>query len=87
MEGLEINVVSLTELLTDNEKFRLDDEFFRKKYIQAYKTVKDRANVRFDSIIDTLTDFHANGSYESIAKVFSLLDEKNYAYMVRTTDL
>ena len=87
LEGLEINVVSLTELLTDNEKFRLDDEFFRKKYIQAYKTVKDRANVRFDSIIDTLTDFHANGSYESIAKVFSLLDEKNYAYMVRTTDL
>lgn len=87
LEGLEINVVSLTELLTDNEKFRFDDEFFRKKYLQAYKTVKNRANVRFDSIIDTLTDFHANGSYESIAKVFSLLDEKNYAYMVRTTDL
>lgn len=34
-----------------------------------------------------LTDFHANGSYESIAANFELLDSPNYAYMVRTTDL
>ncbi len=37
--------------------------------------------------LETLTDFHANGSYEDIAKHFRLLDTKNYAYMVRTTDL
>ena len=34
-----------------------------------------------------LTDFHSNGSYESIAKIFELLDIEDYAYMVRTTDL
>lgn len=34
-----------------------------------------------------LTDFHANGSYETIAANFELLDNPNYAYMVRTTDL
>ncbi len=34
-----------------------------------------------------LTDFHANGSYENIAKHFKLLDIPDYAYMVRTTDL
>lgn len=37
--------------------------------------------------LETLTDFHANGSYEDISKHFRLLDTKNYAYMVRTTDL
>ena len=34
-----------------------------------------------------MTDFHANGSYEAISEVFELLDEPNFAYMVRTTDL
>ena len=58
-----------------------------KKYIAAYQSVKEKENILFGSIIDVLTDFHANGSYESIAKVFALLDTKNYAYMVRTTDL
>lgn len=47
-------------------------------------------NIKHSNIskeLDILTDFHANGSYEEIAKHFRLLDEKNYAYMVRTTDL
>ena len=37
--------------------------------------------------LKVLTDFHSNGSYETIAQNFKLLDEKDYAYMVRTTDL
>lgn len=76
-----------SQLKIDNEKFRFDDEFFLKKYLRAYSIVKENTNIKFDSIIDVLTDFHANGSYENIAQVFSLLDNKDYAYMVRTTDL
>ena len=37
--------------------------------------------------LKVLTDFHSNGSYETIAQNFKLLDKKDYAYMVRTTDL
>lgn len=37
--------------------------------------------------IKTLTDYHANGSYESLKEVVTLKDEEDYALMVRTTDL
>lgn len=87
MEGLEIKNILYSRLKIDNEKFRFDDEFFLKKYLHAYSIVKKNANIKFDSIIGVLTDFHANGSYENIAQVFSLLDKKDYAYMVRTSDL
>ncbi|MFW0701767.1 restriction endonuclease subunit S [Aliarcobacter butzleri] len=49
--------------------------------------IKSKPNKQLGDITDTLTDFSANGSYENIANNFTLLDEKNYAYMVRTTDL
>ena len=35
----------------------------------------------------TLTDFSANGSYETLDSQVIMYDEPNYAYMVRTTDL
>lgn len=37
--------------------------------------------------LDVLTDYHANGSYEILKDNVTLLDEPNYALMVRTTDL
>ena len=73
--------------MIDNEKFRFDSEFFKKEYIEAYQNIKAMTHTTIASVIEYLTDFHSNGSYESIAKVFELLDEPNYAYMVRTTDL
>ncbi|MDR2426587.1 MAG: restriction endonuclease subunit S [Endomicrobium sp.] len=73
--------------MLDNEKFRIDNEFFKKEYINAYKFVKKMKHSTIRDIIACLTDFHANGSYEIIAQNFKLLDEPDYAYMVRSTDL
>ena len=87
LEGLEISVINWSEIRIDNEKFRIDNEFFKKKYLRSYSIIKSKDFLRFNDIISVLTDFHSNGSYESIAKVFELKDEKDYAYMVRTTDL
>lgn len=87
LEGLEVSEVLFSQLSVDNEKFRLDDEFFKKEYLQAYRVVKAKRHSQLGDILEVLTDFHANGSYENIAKNFQLLDEKNFAYMVRTTDL
>ena len=87
MDGLECSEILLSELDIDNEKYRWDSEFFQKKYISAYKTIKAIPHCTIEDELSTLTDFHANGSYESIAKVFKLLDTPDYAYMVRTTDL
>jgi type I restriction enzyme S subunit len=37
--------------------------------------------------LNVLTDYHSNGSYESLRDNVTLLDTPNYALMVRTTDL
>lgn len=87
MEGLEAKIISFQELSVDNEKFRIDDEFFLKKYLKAYKRIKQKPNILLGKVCSTLTDFSANGSYATIAQNFTLLDEKDYAYMVRSTDL
>lgn len=41
----------------------------------------------FGSVIDVLTDYHANGGYETLADNVELLDSVDYALMIRTTDL
>jgi type I restriction enzyme S subunit len=41
----------------------------------------------FGAFISILTDYHANGSYEVLKKNVELKREKDYALMVRTTDL
>lgn len=87
MDGLECTEVRYKDLLIDNEKYRIDSEFYSKKYLQAYEKIKSISHSQISNLYETLTDFHANGSYETIARYFELLDEPNYAYMVRTTDL
>lgn len=87
MDGLECSEVLMSEIRVDNEKYRLDSDFFQKKYMLAYKKIKETSHSTIGNELEVLTDFHANGSYKSIAAVFDLLDNPDYAYMVRTTDL
>ena len=87
MDGLECSIVCLSHINTDNEKFRFDSDFYQKKYIDAYQNIKSIPHSSINDELEVLTDFHANGSYENIARFFKLLDEPDYAYMVRTTDL
>ena len=87
MDGLECSEISLSEMYFDNEKNRIDSEFFSKKYLKAYQRIKKIPHTTIRDEVEILTDFHANGSYESIASFFKLLDTPDYAYMVRTTDL
>ena len=85
--GLECSEVMLSETSIDNEKNRLDSDFFQKKYLYAYNKIKCITHTTIGNELSILTDFHANGSYESIANVFELFNTPNYAYMLRTTDL
>ena len=87
LDGLEASEIAMCDLKTDNEKFRIDDEFFLKKYVKAYSVIKERLYDRFGDIIEVLTDYHANGSYEILNKNVTIVDYKEYAYMVRSTDL
>lgn len=80
-------MISFKTVVYDNLKYRIDDKYYNKKYLTAYSKIMSKTHFILGTQIEVLTDFHANGSYESIAKVFELLDTENYAYMVRTTDL
>ncbi len=42
---------------------------------------------KFNEIISKLTDYHSNGSYKSLKENVELLDERDYAVMVRITNL
>ncbi|MBH0015177.1 restriction endonuclease subunit S [Pseudoalteromonas sp. NGC95] len=43
-------------------------------------------NEKLGNIIETLTDYHANGSYEKLKENVELLPSENYAVMIRTTN-
>jgi len=50
------------------------------------ETVKQCTMIKFGDIIETLTDYHANGSCKVLKKHVKLEDTENYAWMVRSTD-
>lgn len=87
LEGLEISVLKLSETILDNEKFRLDSEFFLKKYLRSYAIIKKNEHDTLGYVVRTLTDYHANGSYEILNNNVTILDTPDFAYMVRSTDL
>ena len=51
-----------------------------------YQLPKGWEWVRLGEVIETLTDYHANGSYKLLKKHVTLLGEKDYAIMLRTTN-
>lgn len=42
--------------------------------------------VKLDSLLELLTDYHANGAYKKLKENVELLDQPDYALMIRTTN-
>jgi restriction endonuclease S subunit len=84
LEGLEISIINLKAL--ELKKKRLDSEFYQKKYLESNSILLSKNHLFFNDIIEILTDYHANGSYENLREHVELLNEPDYAHMVRTTD-
>lgn len=63
----------------------------KSKFIEMFgepsKNDKDWEVAEIGKYLNVLTDYHSNGSYESLRDNVTLLDTPNYALMVRTTDL
>jgi restriction endonuclease S subunit len=66
---------------------RIDAEYYQPEFLQVKKLVERFNHVNFGDIMDVLTDYHANGSYETLNENVRILDEQNFALMIRTTDL
>ena len=85
LELLENNIKSRkSQLLFLNE---LNKSLFTTMFGDIKTNDKNWKIDKFNKIISILTDYHANGSYKVLKDNVELLDFKEYALMIRTTDL
>jgi type I restriction enzyme S subunit len=70
---------------------QLSDTYLQSVFLEmfgdSFSNTKGWQYKEFGDIITTLTDYHANGSYEILRNHVGLLDKPDYALMIRTTDL
>src|SRR3990170_7471019 len=66
---------------------RLDADYYEPDYLELEKKVKQYGSNTLGQITDTLTDYHANGSYKILRQNVDISREPNYALIVRATDL
>jgi type I restriction enzyme M protein len=55
-------------------------------YHPEFEIEKDWKNIALGELIVILTDYHANGSYKSLKENVTLKNEKDYAWLIRSTD-
>lgn len=84
LKELEITELSFEDLKT--KKIRIDSEFYQKKYLSTNRLIKEKKHTTLGHILETLTDYHANGSYKILREHVELFDYKEYAHMIRTSD-
>ena len=69
----------------------LTDQLLRSVFLDMFgdpvANPKGWETTGFGELIDMLTDYHANGSYKILKQHVELKNTKDYALMVRTTDL
>ncbi|MEW5816237.1 MAG: hypothetical protein AB1798_12680 [Spirochaetota bacterium] len=81
------SIASLNKVKACSKQFRFDAEYFKPEYLSVENKIKASKYVELRNCISLLTDYHANGSYESLRDNVKLLTEKSHAYMIRTVDL
>lgn len=79
----QISYIKYTDVL---EARRYDAEYFKPEYLEIEKKILKLNNRPIGKIISLLTDYHANGSYQTLNEHVKLLDKKDYALMIRTVD-
>ena len=88
-----VEVLDKAQELIDKRKEQIEvlDELVKSKFIEMfgspYKNEKGWEIAEIGRYLNILTDYHSNGSYETLRDNVTLLDTPSYALMVRTTDL
>jgi len=88
-----VKVLDISSALVEKQRLLMEkyDMFLKSKFIEMFGDPISNPFgwevVKFGKVIETLTDYHANGSYETLKKHVELFDKKDYALMIRTTDL
>ena len=88
-----VGILDKAQELIDKRKEQIGalDELVKSKFIEMFgdpsTNEKGWEIAEIGKYLDVLTDYHSNGSYETLRGNVTLLDTPNYALMVRTTDL
>lgn len=86
-------VLQQCEVLIQKRKESIDlmDDLLKSTFMDMFKAelaVKNKDNwMPLGQTIELLADYHANGSYETLNAKITIKTEKDFALMVRTTDL
>lgn len=83
---MQYSIVNLNKIVSDNSLLRFDAEYYHPSFLEAENKVKNKPHRELREIISLLTDYHANGSYETLRNNVQLLDQPDYALMIRTVD-
>lgn len=66
---------------------RIDAEYYQREFLETVKLIRSKNHKNLADIISILTDYHANGSYEILRNNVRLLENQDYALMIRAIDL
>ena len=83
---MQYSIVNLSEV-KNKSYFRIDAEYWKPEIHNIKILLNQWNNCCFGDKIDILTDYHANGSYEILKNHVKMVDNEDYALMIRTVDL
>jgi type I restriction enzyme S subunit len=88
VKRIELISAEIDKSITYLEKNLSNTNDILAKHLENVFTMasNDWKQKEFGEIIDFLTDYHANGSYEVLKENVELKDSENFAWMVRSTD-
>ncbi len=82
LEGLEISVLNLSEVLNDNKTQRIDSEYFKGEYLKIDRSIENKKYLRLSALSEKITDFGAFSQNN-----FIKYKEKGSFYFIRNQDI
>lgn len=84
---MQVSTINLSKVKETSKLFRFDAEYFQPKYLKTEVLIQKSKYSELRDLINVLTDYHANGSYEILRGNVELKSEHDYAHMIRTVDI
>lgn len=83
---MKYSIIKYKDTIKESYSGRLDSEFYTPEIMNYLSYIKAKRFDLLGNLTDILTDYHANGSYELLRNNVQLLDNEDYALMIRTVD-
>lgn len=78
MDGLEISIFSKKYIISDNDEFRIDSEYYKNDYLDLYEKIENSPIL--DELVD-MADLSTNGSFKTVSNIIHDNNEKSIPYI------